>query len=732
MHNLKFMVKKVICSIFLSAIAVTQAWAAEENFAIVIDPKSYDEAKTEVLAYASAVETYNNLKTTIVIDRWGIPDSIRAELVRLHSQKKSPLVGAVFIGDIPVPMLRDAQHMTSAFKMRQSQPREESSVPSDRFYDDFGLKFDYIERDTDNPYFYYSLRADSEQRVHPDIFSGRIRPTDAGGTSRYDKLRDYLRKVVAVKSQRRSLNSLFYFSGHGYISESKVARIDEKAAYFEHFPWMKGRKNVISYIDHTDQNPVKERLMNEVMRSDLDLAILHHHGFYDTEYLNSLSPVQTVREAKEFIIRSCREHVYEANQRGRNADSLRVVFSKRFDLPESWLADALNDSIAAADSLYEALSDLHIEDFKVYGYQPNAPVVLIDACFCGSFHQDDCIANEYIFQPGSTVAVVANTVNALQDKWSDHLIGLTALGGCVGDAVRFSGLLESHVIGDPTFAYKPVGTQYDINKLLLDNNASAWRKLLKSDMPDIQSLAMDRLTALNTISSAELLKVYQNSPYGIVRMQALLSLSAVHDDNFITCLEEASQDSYEFVQRQAIRYFAESGDERLVPSLISLCISNNTSTRCNFNASTALGCFPKDVLLKEFARQFDDASLRYVRKDSVRRLIETAVEHSADRVAFEVDSLIDNKVDNVKYMVSMMRAMRNSLPHHLVPKLLDYYRDIKDVDLQVAFWEMLGWHPLSCHAKEVAAAALKESLDETKPQKVRNEALKTYNRLMAR
>lgn len=157
--------------------------------------------------------------------------------------------------------------------------------------------------------------------------------------------------------------------------------------------------------------------MNEMMRTDLDLAILHHHGYFDTEYLNGTAPIRTVREAKEFIIRNVRMHVEEARERGRNYDSLRVVLEKRFDLPSTWLGDTpLADSLRIADSTLVANEDLHLEDFKIFGYRPNVPVVVIDACFCGSFHQDDCIANEYIFQPGSTVAVIANTVNALQDN----------------------------------------------------------------------------------------------------------------------------------------------------------------------------------------------------------------------------------------------------------------------------------------------------------------------------
>ena len=183
------------------------------------------------------------------------------------------------------------------------------------------------------------------------MYSGRIRPTDTPESSRYQKLREYLAKAVREKERQRALGQLFFFSGHGYISESKTARMDEKAAYFEHFPSLAGRTNRISYMDHTDHNPVKEHLMNEMMRTDLDLAILHHHGYFDTEYLNGTAPIRTVREAKEFIIRNVRMHVEEARERGRNYDSLRVVLEKRFDLPSPGLGDnPLADSLRIADS----------------------------------------------------------------------------------------------------------------------------------------------------------------------------------------------------------------------------------------------------------------------------------------------------------------------------------------------------------------------------------------------
>ena len=44
------------------------------------------------------------------------PEPIREQLVKLHENEKTPLEGCVFIGDIPIPMIRDAHHLSSAFK----------------------------------------------------------------------------------------------------------------------------------------------------------------------------------------------------------------------------------------------------------------------------------------------------------------------------------------------------------------------------------------------------------------------------------------------------------------------------------------------------------------------------------------------------------------------------------------------------------------------------------------
>ena len=121
--------KKLLLSV-LTCLAFTVQIAARNGFAIVIDSVSYQEARPEVDAYARAIERLHGLKVYTVIDRWQVPDSIRATLKHLHEQKSEPIVGTVFVGDIPIVMVRDAQHLTSAFKMNQKKTNPIFIIPS--------------------------------------------------------------------------------------------------------------------------------------------------------------------------------------------------------------------------------------------------------------------------------------------------------------------------------------------------------------------------------------------------------------------------------------------------------------------------------------------------------------------------------------------------------------------------------------------------------------------------
>ena len=91
------------------------------EFAIIADSHSMKTAGDEIRQYAGVLQS-EGLDAVVIEDRWRQPDSIRMLLHDMYVSNKG-FEGAVFIGDIPVPMLRDAQHLSSAFKMIRRDTR---------------------------------------------------------------------------------------------------------------------------------------------------------------------------------------------------------------------------------------------------------------------------------------------------------------------------------------------------------------------------------------------------------------------------------------------------------------------------------------------------------------------------------------------------------------------------------------------------------------------------------
>lgn len=347
-------------------------YGQQKSFAIVIDPTTYKEVRTEVDMYAESIEK-EGLKVITLVDKWGVPDSIRKKLHELYLQKETPIEGAVFIGDIPIAMIRDAQHLTSAFKMNQELfDWQESSVPSDRYYDDFHLQFQFLKRDDTAPsYYYYSLTETSAQKLSPSIYSARIKAYDDEFSGRYDKIRNYLLKVVRLKNNRRKVDQVFFFSGNGYISESLLARMDEKIGLLESFPWLKRPGNGISYMDHLYEKSIKVRLMNEMQRQDLDIAVLHHHGDPEIQYLNHLPTPKNTREEIASIQYALRDELRRLMRKGNTQDKdiIMTELSLRYgNVPTSWFDNALSPEKMTADSLLDHSLNLFVDDFKTYHY----------------------------------------------------------------------------------------------------------------------------------------------------------------------------------------------------------------------------------------------------------------------------------------------------------------------------------------------------------------------------
>lgn len=180
-----------------------------------------------------------------------------------------------------------------------------------------------------------------------------------------------------------------------------------------------------------------------------------------------------------------------------------------------------------------------------------------------------------------------------------------------------------------------------------------------------------------------------------------------------------------------MKFIGQSGDPQLLPALMTLSIANNTSDRVVFDAGQVMPAFRKDDLLSEFARQFDTPAVQYVRKDSVRRVIERAISVNSTKIARDIEACLTDTVSAKERRLSL-RSTRNVAVHHLVPQILDYLQQKADEDTKLLIIEALGWHPLSCQRQLIGETMQKISADVRYSQAVRDEALKTYNRLYAK
>ncbi|MDD3806691.1 MAG: HEAT repeat domain-containing protein, partial [Candidatus Marinimicrobia bacterium] len=203
---------------------------------VFIDDKTYEYVQEELEDYLKALE-YDGLRPVLYVKAWENPGEIR-DSIQKRIDENPETEGTVFIGDIPIPMIRDAQHLTSAFKMDQVlfKNMQQSSVASDRFYDDLDLRFDFIGQDTsDSRLFYYSLRADSPQRIEKDIYSGRI-ISPRHSDQKYEDIAAYLKKAAEEKYKENALDYAFTFAGHGYHSEALSAWEDQLYMLKDQFP----------------------------------------------------------------------------------------------------------------------------------------------------------------------------------------------------------------------------------------------------------------------------------------------------------------------------------------------------------------------------------------------------------------------------------------------------------------------------------------------------------------
>ena len=726
--------KKYIIILFAAILmASCTGTGSRDGFAVVIDPQSYKEAKAEIDRYMQVVES-RGLHPILVIDRWGIPDSIRAELIRLYNAKNNPIEGCVFIGDIPVAKVRDAQFLTSAFKMDQGgrNAMADYCVSTDRFYDSFDLEWDFIQQDPDRKeYFYYSLRNDCSQKLRPTIYSARIFPRTNARGDKYEKLRRYMQRVNEADEGNNPIDNVLSFGGHGNVSDSWEARMDEKIEMYDQLPWLRTYQKGIMYIDFRHDDFIKERLTTQLQIPELDYAVLHHHGSEEEQLLSgypvtSALPV-SIDNARRYAHSQTRSYL----KRGNTAAQAKASIEKylRSPIPDAWIKEANNPDVVAADEAYSYAQDLHVAEFATY--HPQVRMVSLDACYNGSFHEDESIQEAYLFGEGNgTLIAIANTVNSIQDRWINRYLGMLGLGLRSGYIAVFNNTLENHVFGDPTFAFTPAADPgFDVNEAVKNHSSKFWKKQLDNPYPAVQVLACYMLAQKCDGNWNDLLLAkYKTSPYGMVRLAALLELGNERSDQLIECLNLAINDGNEMTQRFAVLLAGDCGDVSLAPALVRLYCENTIPDRVRFDlGSTTFRSFDSATVVSAFEKIFPEFTC-YNNPDSVsEEILENLVYYTTSMSSdFEEETLTDKYSE--KNRISNIRSLRNYPAHQLVPMILKYLSEPKEPAIQEAMWEALGWFELSYQKDEIAAKAKQVADDSRYDAAVRKQALRAYNR----
>ncbi len=693
-------------------------------FAIVIDNGTYNAVKAQVIAYRNAVQD-DGLSAYILRGDWATPDMLRAELKKLYKKAKN-LEGIVLIGDIPVAMVRNAQHMTTAFKMDEDKfDRNESSVGSDRFYDDLNLEFEYIGRDSvDTDFFYYNLKTDCAQTLNPTYYSARIKyPSELGG-DKYEAIGLFLEKAVAAKKAGETLDNIVTFAGHGYNSDCLITWMDESITLEENFQFVKNSSRNLKQLNFRHEDYMKYRLFDELQRPEVDAMFFNEHGSIDKQHISEFPAQEDPADyAKKYRsnygwtpgpYNILTQEVNRRKKEGLSKEEVDAYAKRLIDtlctdyrvtpkfFEDWWKQQNLTpeEKQAASEQTKKERREIIIDLADLKGFNPQPYFVMFNACYNGSFHRQGNISGYYIFGNGRTVVCQGNTVNVLQDKWTYECIGIISLGARIGEYNRLVPTLEGHLIGDPTFHFKS-GADIDFKGVIAAKrtNAAYWRSELESPYPVIQNVAMRMLNDLGQISATEILQKMKESKFGTVRMECLTLLSKKDTDTFIEALKLGLRDRYEVVRRRAGDLCGRCGDPRVAEAMMNEFINYPEQKRVHYNISTNFLNMSHQALRDAVKKV--EPTMTYLNNQEVIEDVIKDIDRNAKRYTQTVASIMDKSGDE-KERISDIRMTRNYNLHEAIPQFLQLLADKENsLTIRLNMAEALGWYVYSYRKQEI-------------------------------
>ena len=659
----------------------------ETSFAIITDTKTYDACKSQLESYRDVLQD-EGLGTYIVHSLWQSPEEVKDIIHKLNARKPK-LEGLVFVGDIPIVMVREAQWMTTAFKMNEKTwPIFDSSVASDRYYDDFDLEFEFLERDSlRNDIFYYRLAGKGSQTLCSDIYSARMKVPAQMEGDKYEIMRNYLEKVVSAHKENNRLDNITWFAGSGYNSDCLTIWRQRPIAYREHFPEAFQKASQNRFLNFRQKSQMKDNLMVELQREDVDFMQFSEHGSPDIQYINGTEQATGFIENYNALKSSVASWYKRYKGTAEEEDFLKEVVDSVYLLPRSAISDSALSVYQMQDSIAFRNANIYLDDLAKVRSNPR--IIILNACYNGSFHNDKgYVAGFHIFGKGKCVVAQANTVNVLQDKWEDKLMGYLNIGERVGLWQKEMNFLESHLIGDPTFRFKPHNENEaklckDLHRKLVFDPISAkkWQAWLSHEHPLIRASAITHLSYTEEDWSDQALDLLSHDDSWNVRLSALNALGKYSGENVEKGILIALKDPYEVIIRTACRIAGASGNKNYIPALKQVIEDNPHLARVPF------------------------------------------VAHGAIQV-------LEGKT--FKKTINYMRSLRNNRDVNAINPLLELACDSSEsLDIRKTAIEVLGWYNQSICKGKITTTLVEYLKKEKKtiPPTIEEEITKTIKRL---
>ena len=428
------------------------------KFAIVIDGKTFSNVKDQVYSYRDALSK-DGLDAYIISGDWENPDQVREEIRKVYLANQKNFEGIVLVGDIPVVMVRNAQNMTRRFKMNENQfEKGRSSVPSDRFYDDLGLEFEFISKSKHvsgadgRELFFYNLKPESRQYLAPDFYSGRIMYPAGIGGDKYKAIGDFLARAAAAHLNPPKMRDMLLSRGALSEGEDPQARSGVVEMLRDQIPFLEEYPQRLFTLDFSkDYDPVTDNLLMSLKNKRFGIFYYRGHGNF-----GEMQPG------------------------------------------------------AAGKGKWKILE----EDIRNLPVQMN--YIILNSCFNGVLHRGKDVAGAFLFSKGNVLAVQAVSINSWQDEWMSRYMGIIYGGARVGEYHRLAPLLERNIIGDPSFHF---ATCYDYDlkdqTVLKGGDEQYWTACLERGLPpqaegsrnnSLSCVAVNRLQAIGKLSSSEIVQ----------------------------------------------------------------------------------------------------------------------------------------------------------------------------------------------------------------------------------